>query len=78
MLFLYGGVILHYIFAEVLKYTRTEYGKSIRKLYERGVVEERIRNMRKLVPREDGISNTITTVLKDNYIMELKESEMNN
>ena len=73
MLFLYGGVILPYIFAEVLKYTRTEYGKLIRNLYEQGVVKERRCNMRKLIPRKDSISNTITTVLKDNYIIELKE-----
>ena len=73
MLFLYGGVILPYIFAEVLKYTRTEYGKLIRNLYEQGIVNERRYNMRKLIPRKDSISNTITTVLKDNYIIELKE-----
>lgn len=26
--------------------------------------------MREVVPRTDGISNTLTTVLKDNYVIE--------
>lgn len=67
--------MLSYIFAQVLKYTRTEYGKLIRKLYEQGIVNERRCNMRKLIPRGDDISNTVTTVLKDNYIIEFKNEQ---
>jgi DNA (cytosine-5)-methyltransferase 1 len=54
----------------VLRYVRTEYGKQIRKQYEAGEIKEKIGNMRKLEPRTDGLSNTITTVEKDNYLLE--------
>ena len=52
---------------------RTEYGKSIRKDYENGNVEEKWGNMRTLQPRPDNISNTLTTVLKDNLLLEGKD-----
>ena len=55
---------------QVLRAERTEYGKAIRKQYEAGEVYEKIGNMRELTPRTDGISNTITTLLKDNYVAE--------
>lgn len=58
-----------------LKYQRTEYGKQIRKQYERGEITERRCNMREYTVRKDGISNTITTVQKDNYIMEVSIKE---
>lgn len=49
---------------------RTEYGKVIRKAYENGAVKESRHNMTELQPREDGISNTLTTVQKDNLLLE--------
>ena len=52
----------------VLRPVRTNYGKEIRKAYENGEVEESRHNMTKLEPRQDGISNTITTVQKDNLL----------
>ena len=55
---------------QVLRAERTEYGKAIRKQYEAGEVDEKIGNMRELKPRSDGVSNTITTVQKDNYVLE--------
>lgn len=55
---------------QVLRAERTEYGKKIRKKYESGEVHEKIGNMREMLPRTDGISNTITTVQKDNYVIE--------
>ena len=55
-----------YSYVQCLKYQRTEYGKKIRKQYESGVLYERRCNMREIVPRSDGITNTLTTVLKDN------------
>ena len=55
---------------QVLRAERTEYGKEIRKQYEAGEIDEKIGNMREMKPRTDGISNTITTVLKDNYVAE--------
>ena len=55
---------------QVLRAERTEYGKSIRKQYEAGEISEKIGNMREMNPRTDGVSNTITTVQKDNYVVE--------
>lgn len=55
--------------AYVLRPVRTEYGKAIRKKYESGEIKESRHNMTRLEPRSDGISNTLTTVLKDNYIL---------
>ena len=55
---------------QVLRAERTEYGKEIRKQYEAGEIDEKIGNMREMKPRTDGISNTITTVQKDNYVVE--------
>lgn len=54
----------------VLTPKRSEYGKSIRKAYERGEVKESWHNMAELEPRGDGISNTLTTVQKDNLVIE--------
>ena len=56
----------------ILRPERTEYGKAIRKQYEAGEVEESRHNMTELHPREDGISNTLTTVQKDNMLLEPK------
>jgi DNA (cytosine-5)-methyltransferase 1 len=49
---------------------RTDYGKAIRKAYESGAVKESRHNMTELQPRDDGISNTLTTVQKDNLLLE--------
>lgn len=57
----------------ILRKVRTEYGKSIRKKYESVEIQEKRSNMQKLEPHFDGISNTLTTVLKDNYVMEVKD-----
>ena len=54
----------------VLSPKRTEYGKSIRKMYESGHIKESRHNMTAMVPRTDGICNTLTTVQKDNYLYE--------
>lgn len=50
---------------------RTDYGKAIRKDYESHMVYSKRKNMQQLEPRLDGITNTITTVLKDNLILEI-------
>lgn len=54
----------------ILKPERTEYGKQIRKAYEAGEVEESRHNMTTLQPKEDGTANTLTSVQKDNLLME--------
>lgn len=55
---------------QVLRPQRTEYGKAIRKQYEAGDIEESRHNMTELQPRNDEITNTITTVQKDNLLAE--------
>lgn len=57
---------------QVLRSERTGYGKQIRKQYESGEIKESRHNMTELTPRKDGISNTLTTVQKDNYLYEPK------
>lgn len=54
----------------VLTPKRTEYGKAMRKDYEAGNIQESRHNMTQLEPRTDGVSNTITTVQKDNLLAE--------
>lgn len=54
----------------VLTPKRTEYGKKMRKAYENGDFKESRHNMTILEPRTDGISNTITTVQKDDLLYE--------
>ena len=56
--------------SQVLTPKRTEYGKQIRKAYESGKIQESRHNMTELVPRQDNISNTLTTVQKDNLLFE--------
>ena len=60
----------NYTEPNVLTPKRTEFGKKIRKKYESGEVELSRHDMTKLEPLEDGVSNTITSVQKDNYLAE--------
>ena len=57
----------------VLTPKRTQYGKDIRKDYESGKVTENRHNMVEFVPRDDGVSNTLTTVARDNILVEKEE-----
>lgn len=52
---------------------RTEYGKSIRKAYEAGEIDEQRRNIQQLEPRTEGKTNTLTSVQKDNLVIEIKQ-----
>lgn len=54
---------------QVMTPKRTEYGKQIRKQYEAGEIEEQRKNIQQLEPRNDGVSNTLTSVQKDNYVL---------
>lgn len=60
-----------------LKYQRNEYGKRIRKNYENGKIKEQRCNMREYTIREDECCNTLTTVQKDNYIIEIEKENQN-
>lgn len=52
----------------ILTPKRNEYGKSVRKEYESGQLNESRHKMTDLEPRTDGVSNTITTVQNDNLL----------
>lgn len=54
---------------------RTEQGKSLRKAYESHEIKHGFNEYREPVPRNDGITNTISTVQKDNLLIE-REREM--
>lgn len=49
---------------------RTEYGKTIRKDYELGKIKEVRKNIQQLEPRSDGKTNCLTSVQKDNLILQ--------
>ena len=55
---------------QVLTPKRTEFGKAIRKQYEQHEVELSRHDMTTMEPREDGVSNTLTSVQKDNMLIE--------
>lgn len=55
---------------QVLTPKRTDFGKQVRKQYEQGKLGISRHDMTKLEPRSDGVSNTITSVQKDNYVAE--------
>lgn len=55
------------------KISENQICKKILKKYEAGLIQERRCNMREYAFRTDGISNTLTTVSKDNYICECEE-----
>ena len=54
----------------VLKKERTVIGKKFRKQYESKEISMNRKDISKSVPRTDGCTNTITTVQKDNYLVE--------
>lgn len=47
---------------------RTDYGKEIRKGYEAGTIEAQRKEISSLEPRNDGKTNTLSTVQKDNLL----------
>ena len=51
---------------------RTEFGKAIRKEYEAGAIDMSRHDMTTMEPRKDGVSNTLTSVQKDNLLCEPK------
>ena len=58
----------------VLTPKRTEYGKAIRKDYEAKNIETQRKNIQQLEPRTDGKTNTLTSVQKDNLVMQINPS----
>lgn len=57
-----------------LRMVRTEEGKALRKAYEAGEIHHGFNEYREFEPRTDGVCNTLTTVQKDNYLLEVKQA----
>ena len=55
---------------QILTPKRTDFGKQVRKQYEAGELDMSRHDMTELEPRKDGISNTLTSVQKDNLVAE--------
>lgn len=55
---------------QVLTPKRTDFGKQVRKQYESGELDMSHHDMTELEPRTDGVSNTLTSVQKDNLVAE--------
>ena len=53
-----------------LRMVRTEDGKLLRKQYENHEIKHGFNEHRTLEPRKDGVSNTLSTVQKDNMLLE--------
>lgn len=54
----------------MFKMQRTEQGKSLRKAYESHEITHGFNEFREPVVRTDGMTNTISTVQKDNLLVE--------
>ncbi len=63
------------ILPAILKSERTCFGKSVRKQYERHEINLKRQDMRIWRPRKDGVSNCITTLTKDNIMIEQKRNK---
>lgn len=59
-----------YALPACLRWERTEEGKRLRKDYESGKIKHGFNEHRKPAPRNDGKTNTLTTVQKDNMIIQ--------
>lgn len=57
-----------------LRMVRTEEGKALRKDYEAHKIHHGYSEYKEAEPRPDGLSNTITTVQKDNMIVDIKQA----
>ena len=53
----------------MLKTERSGYGKAVRRSYERGEIRLKRIDVKQYTARLDGVSNTITGVQKDNWIL---------
>lgn len=55
---------------QVMTPKRTVFGKAVRKAYENKEIEMSRHDMTTMEPRKDGVSNTLTSVQKDNFLCE--------
>lgn len=62
----------------ILTPVRTEYGKAVRKQYGDNNLPESRHNLTALQPKRDGTSNTLTSVTKDNLLIEPRCQQIGN
>lgn len=62
-------------FPQIMRSERTEFGKSVRKEYERHELGLKRQDMCIWRPRKDGVSNCITTFTKDNIMIEQQRNK---
>ena len=67
------NLVLETVSADALRMVKTEEGKRIRKDYESGRIMVGFNEFREPEPRKDEVSNTLSTVQKDNIILEQKK-----
>lgn len=67
------NLVLETVAADALRMVRTEEGKRLRKDYESGRIMVGFNEFREPEPRKDEVSNTLSTVQKDNLILEQKK-----
>lgn len=63
-----GVVVMDNTDPFIFRPVRNEYGRKIRKDYDKGKVQAKIGDMRDIAPRTDGLSNTLTSITKDNLL----------
>ena len=63
-----GGLQPKILEANSIRMVRTEYGKALRKQYENHEIHHGFNEHREPELRKDGVTNTLSTVQKDNYI----------
>lgn len=56
-------------YARVVMTVRSDYGKRVRKRYEAHQIKGSWMEMKRLTIRKEEISNSLTTVQKDNYVL---------
>ena len=54
--------------SHIMATQRTDYGKRMRRAYESGELKASRHDFTEMAPRMDGVSNTLTSVQKDNYL----------
>ena len=57
-----------------LKKQRNELGKRMRKAYEAHLTDLKRKDIKEVVPMFDGIARTITTIVHDNLLLEIKDT----
>ena len=63
-----GSILPTSLESHIMATQRTDYGKRMRRAYESGEFKASRHDFTEMAPRMDGVSNTLTSVQKDNYL----------